>query len=487
MFKDSQLREFLQAHFPYSDFRGVQEEVLAASIKGESVLALMPTGGGKSLIYQYLAKKSDQPVIVVSPLIALMEDQVRKAQHLGIRSTYLSSLIGSEEREKRLREVESGQIQLFFVTPERLRKPEFIKRMGSLRWSTLVVDEAHCISQWGHDFRPDYSRISEFWEVIQKPPLLALTATATPAVQKDILESLRFSKGARIFTSGVRRPNLELFVHDVFGAENKNELLHQFIKEENDGITLVYFSLIQTLLKASSFLRENGIQHLLYHGDLEGYQRRKNQKIFESLDKGIMLATPAFGLGIDKSNIRRLVHYELPGSLESYFQEVGRAGRDGQKARADLLFDEEDVSIQMEFQKWANPDREFMLSLMRLIQTQALRVSQQGFDFLREQMNFKNRRDFRVEAAVNIFEKAGVLERVQEGSTQFPYILNEGAEEKILGLLDPQVLLKNHQMKLLQLVQWAKNSEDCRILKIYKYFGDDGDEVCGICDVCRSE
>lgn len=446
----------------------------------------MPTGGGKSLIYQFLALWSAKPVLVISPLIALMEDQVRKAKGLGIRATHLSSLLGPQERKSRMSEIGESKHQLVFVTPERLRKQEFLEVAGRVDWAFLVIDEAHCISQWGHDFRPDYSRISEFWEFIEKPPILALTATATPEVQTDIFRSLRIKAEAPVLEGDLNRPNLSLSVTECFGFEEKRDRLSEILKETSKGMTLVYFSLIHSLEKMSAAMRKEKISHFVYHGDLDSRTRREQQKNFEKASMGVMLATPAFGLGIDKSNIRRLIHFELPGSLESYFQEIGRAGRDGEESKVELLFDEEDLLIQMEFLKWAHPDAEFMSSLLKLLHNDYEIIQQQGLEYLREKMNFKNRRDFRVDAAINIFSRSGILEKLEETSSKFPYLLQEDGFDRLKELVSSEVLLKHQQKKLLQIVQWAKNSSECRLRKIVEYFAKDPGSDCGKCDVCRT-
>ena len=485
MLNNTDLLPFLQEHFPFSDFRGRQRESIERLISGQSHLLLMPTGGGKSLVYQFLALWSDKPVLVVSPLIALMEDQVRKAQALGIRTTHLSSLVNPRERTDRLANMVSGRYQLVFVTPERLRKSEFLEAAQLVQWSFLVVDEAHCISQWGHDFRPDYSRISEFWNIIQTPPILALTATATAEVQQDIFRSLGMRLDSPVLDADLNRPNLTLKVTDCFGLNEKVDRLFEIFKSSPGGVTLVYFSLIQTLQRVSLALRKEKILHFVYHGDLDAGERRKQQKNFERSEHCVMLATPAFGLGIDKPNIRQLIHFEIPGSLESYFQEIGRAGRDGKDSQVELLFDEEDLLIQMDFLKWAHPDFEFMSSLLQILAKDFKVVQQQGIGFLRAKMNFKNRSDFRVDAAIHIFSRSGILEKYESSETQFPYILQKEAHERLLEIQSPEILLKHQQKKLLRMVQWAKDLEQCRLKSLVEYFSSHSTSNCGRCDVCR--
>lgn len=475
------LTQVLQKNFPFASFRGEQEEILRKIWANKDLLALMPTGMGKSLCFQFPAKVRDGLVVVISPLIALMQDQVYKAQDLGIAATFLSSTLSREEREQRQARIAKGEFKLLYVTPERFRKGEFLKAIEGRKIQLLAVDEAHCISQWGHDFRPDYSRVGEFRQILGNPPTVALTATATPEVQKDILAKL-FIPDAEIISAGIERPNLALNVHDVYGIDEKIRAIVG-LRHQTAGAVIVYCSLIQTLKKIAGSLSRMGMNPLVYHGDLHPLDRKRNQKQFITEPAPLMIATPAFGLGIDKNNVRVLIHAETPSSLESYFQEVGRAGRDGEESSCHLLYDQEDVSIQMEFLKWSHPEPDFIRKIYHLIEDKRLQVDQGGFDFLREQMNFKNRRDFRAEAAVSILERWGCLEKSED---PFPFkSFQEPTEEQFAVENGPEVL-RAQNTKLLKMVQWATQDSACRLNLIYQYFGHEHIAPCGKCDVCMA-
>lgn len=474
------LKKELLAQFPFTNFRGQQELILQKVWQNQNLLALMPTGMGKSLCFQFPAKVREGLVLVISPLIALMQDQTQKARDLGIAATFISSTLSRDERGKRQEQLSQGKFKLLYVTPERFRKPEFLEAIKNLKIQLLAIDEAHCISQWGHDFRPDYSRVGEFRQLLGNPPTLALTATATPEVQKDILAKLGIQE-AEIISAGIERENLEIAVHDVYGLDEKVRAILAFT-HQRDGAGIIYFSLIQTLKKVSSALQRLGLEHLVYHGDLNPVDRNRSLKTFQRDESPLMLATPAFGLGIDKANVRVLIHAETPNSLESYFQEIGRAGRDGIESQCHLLYDMDDVSIQMEFLKWSHPDRGFIESVYRLINENRGKIDQGGFDYLREQMNFRNRRDFRPEASVSILERWGCLEK---SSDPFPYRCIEEPSAEYFELENGEEILRAQNSKLLAMVQWAQNNNQCRLQKIYEYFGHETDKPCGKCDNCR--
>ncbi len=335
--------EVLRKTFGYAEFRPHQEHIVEAALAGQDVLAVMPTSAGKSICYQVPAIVQGGLGIVVSPLISLMEDQVCALRQVGVAAACLNSSLAAGERARVLEDAAAGRLTLLYVAPERLDDEAFLDMATRCGVSLLAVDEAHCISQWGNDFRPSYQRIREFLDALPaRPCVMALTATATRQVREDIEESLGLVAPLRVVAS-FDRPNLSFAVERPQSKKAKDKALLAFVRQRAERSGIIYCMSRKATEAVCEMLCEEGIAATRYHAGLTGEERSRNQDDFIFDRKGVMVATNAFGMGIDKSNVSYVVHYNLPLSLENYYQEAGRAGRDGTRAECLLLYTPADV------------------------------------------------------------------------------------------------------------------------------------------------
>lgn len=352
----------LKELFGFEDFRPGQDEIISAILRGKHVLAVLPTGGGKSICYQLPAIVGESFSIVISPLIALMKDQVDNINKSGKVAAFINSSMEPDETEKVLREISFGIIKLLYLAPEKLESIRFAEQVKNLNPNHLFVDEAHCISEWGHNFRPSYTKIKDFADYCGIKKIAAFTATATPEVVQDIINQLGL-KNPLIFVRGFERENLHLNV--LFSKNKKKKLLE--LLSATQGSAIIYTASRKNAEEVSEFLTTSGYSCTYYHAGLPNPERRRIQEQFINGELQCIAATNAFGMGIDKSDIRLVIHFNAPGSIENYYQEIGRAGRDGTDSSAYLLFEEKDLRIHQFFISNAHPEKNTILKVYKAI------------------------------------------------------------------------------------------------------------------------
>ncbi|HNK45405.1 MAG TPA: ATP-dependent DNA helicase RecQ [Pseudomonadota bacterium] len=462
----------LQRQFGLSGFRPGQETAIRALVEGRDVLGIMPTGAGKSLIYQLTAFELPGVTVVVSPLLALMRDQEQKLRRTGVVAARLDSTLTTKETNKTLDDIEEGKRKLIYVTPERAASGNLLEELGGQKVSLFVVDEAHCVSEWGHDFRPSYLFLDRACEQLGRPPICALTATATPEVAQDIISQLGLKNPEETHT-GFDRPSLHFEVRETSDEKTQVKRLLRLIRKIQ-GSVIIYCSTIRTVEAIAGALPVLGLKVGMYHGKMGKAERDAAQLAFMRNNPRIMVATNAFGLGVDKPDIRAVIHYNMPGSLEAYYQEAGRAGRDGRPSRCILLYNPEDEQVQSFFVAGKYPNRSDVLNVWKALRN--------GADNLRELALAAETSQSKARVVLGILKE---MELSQEGPNQSFTWTGKEADELSLGRAAESYRKRREgdRSRVGAMIQFARSTR-CRLQLLLEYFGEKAPPLCRRCDNC---
>jgi ATP-dependent DNA helicase RecQ len=467
--------------FGIKSYRPGQRELITSVMEGRDALGILPTGGGKSLCYQLPALFLSKPVLVVSPLISLMQDQHEKLAENEIPAVKLNSTLNAGEQRDSREDIENGSAELVYVTPERLENSEYLELLRQSGVSLFVVDEAHCISQWGHDFRPAYLNLRNAIEALAHPPVLALTATATPEVAADILKQLKIPQ-AEVVDLGNRRKNLFFEVVRTVNEELKITTLRRFL-HRGPGSGIIYVPTVRQANDLWRQLQAEGFHVGHYHAKMTTAEREETQQAFMADRVPVIIATKAFGLGIDKSDIRFVLHYAVPDSLESYVQEAGRAGRDGKPAQAVLFYRLEDRRIQSYFAGGKYPRREESMQIYHLLKEwskEAATAEPMTEETLVESSGLNAKR---VKVIVALLDAMGLVEKKKR---ELKLIRTFAGDEELGAFLDEYEERHNDDRKRLEAMMLYGQTTSCRARYIADYFREPMNGDCGHCDNCRS-
>jgi ATP-dependent DNA helicase RecQ len=476
----------LRKHFGFDDFREGQREVISTILSGKDAVVVMPTGSGKSLCYQLPAMMLGGATLVVSPLIALMKDQVDALQSRGLPATFINSAISDAEQRSRIEALRRHQYKLVYIAPERFRSPRFNAALRSINISLFAVDEAHCVSTWGHDFRPDYLRLKHVIESLPNTRTLALTATATPYVRTDIIQQLGL-KSPQTFVSGFDRPNLSIAVLHTQRERDKISRIRHLAKT-HEGSGIIYTATRKAVEQVGLNLRDLGLSVAMYHAGMNDSERIRAQESFMTGRKQMIVATNAFGMGIDKPDIRFVVHYQMPGSIEAYYQEIGRAGRDGLPSTCLLLFNYADKNTHDFFIDGSYPSVAIVREVYQALVSTGRKHIELSSGEIAKRTNEKN--EMAINSALYLLERAAHIERTVVSSADVK-------RQRTIRLLDepPVTQLRVNfadvarrgdleRRKLREMIEFCY-TERCFRGYVLDYFGDRKHaRQCGTCGNC---